>query len=164
MTSRVRLSTFALIVTFIIDVAMVFVCIVTFHERVTFLTLLFLFLFLIISALIYSPLSISADDRYVTVNSILKKHRLRIDQIASIELKQPSMAARRLFAAGGYMGYWGVFRDGELGQYIAYYGRGSDCFLIRMKNGDNYLLGCDNQIEMVNYISHKVISSNGRNK
>lgn len=153
MTSKIRFSTFALVITSIINVALIFGCIVSFHEKITFLTLLFLFLVLLISALFYAPLSISADDRYVTVNSILKKHRLRMDQIAEVELMQPSMAARRLFASGGYMGYWGIFRDGELGQYNAFYGRGSDCFLIRMKNGDKFMLGCDNPAEMVRFVS-----------
>lgn len=79
-----------------------------------------------------------------------------MDEISSVEQMQPTMGARRLLGSGGYMGYWGLYRDGELGNYTAYYGRGSDCFLIRMKNGDKFLLGCDTPKEMTDFISERI--------
>ena len=55
------------------------------------------------------------------------------------------------------MGYWGLFREGDVGRYMAYYGKASDCFMIRMKNGDKYVLGCKNPGEMVEYIKSFII-------
>lgn len=50
------------------------------------------------------------------------------------------------------MGYWGIFREGDIGRYMACYGKGSDCFIIHLDNGDKYLLGCRNPEEMAAYI------------
>ena len=50
------------------------------------------------------------------------------------------MGARRLFGSGGFFGYWGIFKEGDVGRYAAYFGKASDCFLVRMKNGDKYVV------------------------
>ena len=67
------------------------------------------------------------------------------------------MASIRIFGSEGYIGYWKVYR-GSIGRYIAYYGKASDCFLINMKNGGKYVLGCENPEEMVNFINSKIKS------
>ncbi|MCM1349257.1 MAG: hypothetical protein NC338_07590 [Firmicutes bacterium] len=45
-----------------------------------------------------------------------------------------------------------LFKEADVGRYYAFYGKASDCFLIRMKNGDKYVLGCENPGAMVDYI------------
>ena len=54
------------------------------------------------------------------------------------------------------MGYWGLFKEGDVGNYIAFIGKSSDCFMIRMKNGDKYVLGCKNPKMMVTEIKKKI--------
>ena len=73
-------------------------------------------------------------------------------KVESAERFQPTMGAIRIFASGGFMGYWGIFREGDIGRYYGFYGKASDCFLVRMKNGDKYVLGCKNPDEVVSYI------------
>ena len=34
--------------------------------------------------------------------------------------------------------------------------KASDCFLVRMKNGDKYVIGCADSSEMVNYIKRQI--------
>ncbi len=53
------------------------------------------------------------------------------------------MSTLRLIGSGGFLGYWGWFSDRTVGKYFAYYGRPQDCFLIELKNGKKYLLGCE---------------------
>ncbi|MBE6230681.1 MAG: hypothetical protein E7119_08940 [Bacteroidales bacterium] len=36
------------------------------------------------------------------------------------------------------------FHEHDSGKYFAYYGRSSDCFLVELKDGRKYLLGCKN--------------------
>lgn len=76
--------------------------------------------------------------------------------VKSAELFQPTMGSIRICASGGYMGYWGIFREGDIGQYTAFYGKASDCFLIRLKNGDKYVLGCEAPASMVDYIKSQI--------
>lgn len=76
--------------------------------------------------------------------------------VESVELFQPTMGSIRICASGGFMGYWGIFREGDIGRYYGFYGKASDCFLVRLKNGDKYVLGCNNHDKMVDYIYSQI--------
>jgi hypothetical protein len=39
---------------------------------------------------------------------------------------------------------------------MAYYGKASDCFLIRLDNGKKYVLGCKDADAMVDYIQKQI--------
>ena len=79
-----------------------------------------------------------------------------MESIESAELFQPTMGAIRICASGGFMGYWGLFREGDIGKYMGYYGKASDCFMIRTKKGDKYVLGCENPSETVEFIKSQL--------
>ena len=158
MESKVKLSTFSLLLTLILTGVLI-VAVSFFlwnHEEKGIIGALILF-FMLISGWLYGPVTIAADEKSVTIKSVLRKQRLDISNIESVELFQHTMASIRIFGSGGYMGYWGVYR-GYIGRYIAYYGKASDCFLINMKNGGKYVLGCENPEEMVNFINSKIKS------
>ena len=87
-----------------------------------FYTLALLLVLLIIPTLFFAPLSIRADKDYITVVSPLKRHRIAMNDVESVRLFQPTMGAIRIFASGGYFGYWGIFREGDIGKYTGYYG------------------------------------------
>lgn len=152
MKSKVNLSRYSTLLTLIITGALMIGCVVTFNEKPAFYCLLFLLILLLIFGFLYGPTSVEADNKNITVRSMLKKFHIPMENIDSVELHQPTMGAIRLCASGGYMGYWGIFREGYIGKYTAYYGKASDCFLIRMKNGDKYVIGCENPSAMVEYI------------
>lgn len=158
MESKVKLSTFSLMLTLILTGVLI-IAVSYFlwnHEDKGIIGAVILF-FMLISGWLYGPVTIAADEKSVTIKSVLRKQRLDISNIESVELFQPTMASIRIFGSGGYMGYWGVYR-GYIGRYIAYYGKASDCFLINMKNGGKYVLGCENPEEMVNFINSKIKS------
>ena len=157
MTSRVRLSAYSVALTAIITIVMTAICVITFHEKVAFYTMLAAALFMFIITLSYAPVEIGADPDFVTVRSVTRRQRIPLNRIERVELFQPTLGAYRLFASGGFMGYWGLFREGDVGRYMAYYGKASVCFMIRMKNGDKYVLGCKNPGEMVEYIKSFII-------
>ena len=156
MNSKVRLSKYAFILTLVVNIVLIGCCITLFDEHSGFWIVLSIWLILLIFGLLYGPVNIKADNKYITVRSILLKHKISADRIESVQLFQPTMGAYRLCASGGYFGYWGLFREGDIGRYVAYYGRASDCFLIRMKNGDKYVLGCENPKEMVSFIQTQI--------
>ena len=156
MESKVKLSTFSLMLTLILTGVLI-VAVSYFlwnHENRGIIVAVILF-FMLISGWLYGPVTIAADEKSVTIKSVLRKQRLDISNIESVELFQPTMASIRIFGSGGYMGYWGIYR-GYIGRYIAYYGKASDCFLITMKKGEKYILGCENPEEMVNFIKSKL--------
>lgn len=79
-----------------------------------------------------------------------------MSEVENVELFQPTMGAIRICASGGFMGYWGTFREGDIGNYYAFYGKASDCFLVRMKNGKKYVLGCNQPDKMIDYIKSQI--------
>lgn len=159
MESKVKLSTFSLLLTLVLTA--VLIAAVAFflrnHEDKGIIGAVILF-FMLVSGWVYGPVTIAADEKSVIIKSVLRRQRLDISNIKSVELFQPTMGSIRIFGSGGYMGYWGIFREGVIGRYVAYYGKASDCFLIGMKNGDKYVLGCENPEEMVNFINSKIRS------
>ncbi|MDE5713283.1 MAG: PH domain-containing protein [Muribaculaceae bacterium] len=107
---------------------------------------------LLLCALIYMPLSISVSGNELSVNRSFKVKTIRLSEIRTIELCQPTLAERRICGSNGIFGYWGWFREKDLGKYFAYYGKSSDCFLVRLKDGRQYMLGCENPQAIVSYI------------
>ena len=109
-----------------------------------------------IVCLYYMPLSIAADEHSIYINRSLKVKRIPIAEVKSVRLCPPTMGAIRICGSGGYLGYWGWFKERDLGKYFAYYGKASDCFLIELSDGHKYMLGCKNAPEMVEFIAKQL--------
>lgn len=156
MKSKVRLSRYSLVVTFVILVALFIACILTVRDKIPFLILLSMYLILIVTGLIYAPVSICADTETIVLKSILRRRKLLLRDVESVQMFSPTMGAIRIIGSGGFMGYWGIFKEGDIGRYMAFYGKASDCFLLRLNNGDKYVLGCENPQAMADYIQSRL--------
>ena len=106
--------------------------------------------------LFYMPMSISAYKYAIHINRSLKIKTIPMADVKSVRLCPPTMGAIRIFGSGGFLGYWGWFRERDLGKYFAYFGRSSDCFLVELKDGRKYMLGCKNPQKMVEYINSMI--------
>lgn len=102
--------------------------------------------------LIYMPMYISIEDDALYVNRSFWFKQLHVADIESIKLMQPTMGARLICGSNGFWGYWGWFREADLGKYFAYYGKASDCFFVKMRDGRQYMLGCKNPGSIVDYV------------
>lgn len=111
-----------------------------------------LFLF----TLCFMPLSISLDNESLNINRPLKIKSISLAEIADVKLCAPTMGAKRICGSGGWFGWYGWFSDKDLGKYFAYYGKASDCFLVALKNGKKYMLGCKDAPEMVKAIIDRI--------
>ena len=109
-------------------------------------------LVLIIAALLYAPTYIGLYDGELVVYSPLRRLRIPLADIESVRVCPPTMAARRIYGSGGFMGYWGLFSERDLGRYTARHGRASDCFLVTLRDGRKYMLGCEDYPAMVSSI------------
>ncbi|MDE7426644.1 MAG: PH domain-containing protein [Muribaculaceae bacterium] len=152
MKSIISYSRYTICITVIIFAVLFIGCIATVKIEYLFFPFLASYLILINYALIYGAAYIKADNQNIILGSILKSKRIPISNVKSIELFKPTMGAIIICASGGFMGYRGIFREGDIGRYYGFYGKASDCFLIRLKNGDKYVLGCKQPDKMVDYI------------
>lgn len=104
---------------------------------------------LCLSTLFYMPLSISVDNKNLNINRSWRIKSIPIVDIAEVKLCQPTMGAIRICGSGGFFGWYGWFREDDIGKYFAYYGKSSDCFLVTLKDGRKYMLGCTDAPAMV---------------
>jgi hypothetical protein len=155
MKSRVDQSAFSLIITLVV-IALLVVGLYLACGTYAFIALALIIIATLGFCMFYSPLSISVDEKSVRINSPLKIHEIAMPRIVSVERFQPTMGALRLCGSGGFLGYWGLFREGDVGNYMAYYGKASDCFLLRLDNGKQYVLGCKDADAMVDYIQKQI--------
>ena len=161
MKSKVKLSTFSFLTTIFVVVLMVFLAFFTVKEKEAFYVLISLMLIFIICGLFFAPIAIVANDKSVVIKARLNKLSIPIEDIASVEnfkpVLSPFRATRiRLFASGGFMGYWGVFYDPVIGKFTGYFGDSNSCFLLTKKNGEKYVLGCIHPNEMAEYIQKQL--------
>lgn len=108
------------------------------------------------TALCYMPLSISVKNGELNIKRPLKTKSIPLSQITSAELYSPTMASRRISGSGGWFGYYGWFKEPSIGKYFAYYGKASDCFLVTLKDGKKYVLGCEAPDEIAEYINKHI--------
>lgn len=157
MKSKISYSRFVTLLTAILSGVLFVACIATVKEEPAFFSLLAIFIILYLSALFFGAAYIKADNNNIVLGSLLRSKKIPMSEIESVELFQPTMGAIRICASGGFMGYWGIFREGDIGKYYGFYGKASDCFLVRLKNGSKYVLGCDHPDKMVDYIKSQII-------
>lgn len=156
MKSKIIYSRYVTILTACLISVLLICCIKTVYGTPAFYLLLSVFLILAVFGCLYGAVYLKADSESITMGSLLKGRRIPMRNVESAELFRPTLGALRILGSGGFMGYWGIFREGDIGRYYAFYGKASDCFLVRMKNGDKYVLGCKNPQAMVDYIKSQI--------
>lgn len=152
MKQPVILSTFSLIITIVSNALILSIMFLNNPPVYVQISLGVIWGMTVLASLFYMPLSISADKTAIYINRSLRIKAIPIQDVASVKLCPPTMGAIRICGSGGFFGYWGWFKERDLGKYFAYYGRSSDCFLVELKDGRKYVLGCKNAPKMVEYI------------
>lgn len=144
MKRRVALSTFSIILTIAVIALFVVGMISYLNRGVDWLAYLLAGSLVLICclAMYFTPMSISVEDGCLNINMLLRTKSIPLRDIQSVALCPPTMSEKRLLGSGGFFGYWGWFREPSIGRYFAYYGKASDCFLVRLKDGRLYMLGC----------------------
>jgi len=66
------------------------------------------------------------------------------------------MAARRICGSSGLGGYWGWFSERDIGRYFAYYGKASECFIVKLRSGRQYMIGCNDAAKIVGTITRSI--------
>lgn len=156
MKSKISYSRFATLLTAILAGGLFVACIATVKEEPAFFILLAVYLVLFVSMLFFGAAYIKADNNNIVLGSLLRGKKIPMCDVENVERFKPSAGTIRLCASGGFMGYWGIFRETGIGKYYGFYGKLSDCFLVRLKNGRKYVLGCNHPDKMVDYIKSQI--------
>lgn len=152
MEKKVQLSGFSIFLSALTIILLVSIPVWQFRRGATDVmtwTLIGLLVCVFVSCLLYAPLSIGIDKNNLVIKRVIKTKRIALNDIQSVEMCPPTMGQVRLCGNGGFFGYWGWFYEKDLGRYFGYFGKASDCFLITLKNGRKYMLGCNGAPQMV---------------
>ncbi len=129
----------------------------TYGQESKFIFLTIITVGLIGVSLYYCPREISADENTLRIRRVLSGDKVfPYSEISGIELCYPSLGGLRLCGSGGFMGYWGYFHDITIGTFFGYYGDRNECFVIRLKNGRQYVISCCDQGQMVRFVEAKL--------
>lgn len=155
MKQIVKLSTFSLILSVSCVILLLVVLYFSSDDIINYIICAILVVWMAL-ALYYMPMSISCDSNELCIRRSLRVKRIPLSDIESVTVCPPTMAERRICCSGGWFGYWGWFSEPSIGKYFAYYGKSSECFLVSLKSGRQYLLGCENMQDMVDYIQKQL--------
>lgn len=154
MKSRVRLSLFSTIVTGAVTISLVIGVFIKWNSgRDEALILLGVLIGLLAVSFYYYPLSIEASDKNLIIHRLFRDKILPYGSIRSVERCFPSLGGLRLCGSGGFLGYWGYFSDIVIGNYFGYYGKRSQCILVKLTDGKQYVISCEQPEEMISAVS-----------
>lgn len=102
--------------------------------------------------LFYMPMTVAVKNGQLAVYRPLAVKVIPLNMIASAEPARLK-SYLRIYASDGFMGYWGWFKVKGVGKCFAYVGDRDDCFLIRLKDGRSYFIGCRDAASMAKYIT-----------
>ncbi|MCM1140525.1 MAG: PH domain-containing protein [Muribaculum sp.] len=157
MEQKVKWSRYAWEITVLVTIALVATLVITRNTEWRFNTVVGVTAIVFISMWIWSPTSISVDDEFITIHKRIGQKRIPINDVTRIVIIEPEIERGfRLCGSGGFAGYYGWFHDSRIGRYFGYSGNRHECFLVQLKSGKQYILGCENASEMVNYISKQI--------
>ena len=153
MKRKVKLSNYSIIMSTGTILFLIVAIIVSLGNSTKVITLSVLLGLLLIPSLYYFPVSIEADSSVLKIHSLFKTKTIPYAEIAKADRCYPSAGGIRLCGRGGFMGYWGYFHDLIIGYYFGYYGKFSECILIRLKNGKQYVISCEQPDAMLEEIT-----------
>ena len=159
MYKRVEFSAYALIITALMIAVMCDVIIYSLkqpaHNLASWILGAIAVLFFL-PPIFYMPLGVSIDQENLKIKRPMKVKIIPLSEVTEVRLCPPTMGAKRICGSGGWFGWYGWFQENDLGKYFAYYGKASDCFLVILKNGKKYMLGCQEAPEMVEAVKKNI--------
>ena len=157
MKSKVHFSTYCIIITAVVIVALLTGIIANRFNTDRCIILSVITATTALAGLFYCPVSVSVDSNAIRIHRLLSGNKtFKLSDIETVDTCYPSAGGIRLCGSGGFFGYWGYFSDILIGQYFGYYADRSQCFYIRLKNKRQYVISCENHIELVKAIQNNL--------
>jgi len=105
------------------------------------------------SALCFYPMEVKVGNGKLAIAFSLRNKSIPLEKITRAEPYQVTMNFVRIFGSGAFFGWWGWFRNQELGRFMVYATELDHVFLIELKNGKKYVISCSDPKAMCDAIS-----------
>lgn len=153
MKSKVTLSAYCKVITFTLIILLIIGIVSCSDNESKLWALVVVSIALISFSLFYFPTSIETTNSSLIIRRFLKSKIIPYSFISSADTCIPSAGGLRLCGSGGFLGYWGYFNDIIIGTYFGYYGNRNQCILIKLNNGKQYVVSCEEPIQMISSIN-----------
>lgn len=157
MKSKVSLSIFCKVMTIALVILLIVGIVSCRDNESKLLALVFISIALIGFGLFYFPTAIETSENAFIIHRFLKSKSIPYSSISSADTCIPSAGGLRLCGSGGFLGYWGYFNDIIIGTYFGYYGNRNQCILIKLKNGRQYVVSCEEPFLMISSINDHLL-------
>lgn len=95
-----------------------------------------------LSAMFFYPREIQIKDGGLNIVFPLRTRTFPLTEIAKAEPYQVTMNFVRICGSGGLFGWWGLFRNQELGRFVVYASELDHVFLVELNDGSRYVISC----------------------
>jgi hypothetical protein len=109
-------------------------------------------LVVILCGLYFCPKYIAVTPSQLVIGRLLTKRTIALNQIASVVPYQRAESFIRTCGSGGVCGYWGWFRNNEVGNVFVYATRMDQLLLVTLSSGRKYVLSCKDAKTMADNI------------
>ena len=114
----------------------------------------------LISPIFFLPLHLVVDEKNLKIWRPIGKVEIRLEDIKSCSFIEDSRSffdkTIRTFGSGGLYGFLGHFKHNYYGKMRMFVTHTKQCFLIRMKDGQNFVVSSPKRGEIVKFVNSKV--------
>ena len=111
---------------------------------------------ILIYYILQTPISIMLTRDRILLKKIIGKIEIFYDHIQDIESYKPEITEIRVGGSGGFFGHTGSFNNPTIGFYKSYVGNFNQAFLIRTKEGKQYVFSCENNDSVINSLKERL--------
>ena len=156
--SAFPMSSVIIVVTVLVNVLFISMVISAFRSSI--LVLEILSLVILISPALFIPLRMIVDEDSLSIWRPIGKVKIHLEDIKSCSIVEDSRnfidKTIRTFGSGGLYGCIGYFRHDKYGKMRMFVTHTKQCFLIRMKDGRNFVVSSPKREEIVEFINSKI--------
>lgn len=95
-----------------------------------------------LTSMCFYPMEIQVGEGKLNIAFPFRNKSIPLDEIAKAEPYQITMNFVRVCGSGSFFGWWGWFRNQELGKFMVYASELKNLFYIELKNGKKYVISC----------------------
>ena len=117
----------------------------------------------LILGFVYSPWKLILTNHELTIRCRAYSRNILIKDIASCTMNSEfnDYSTIRLFASGGFWGYYGLFWNSKYGKFKAFVGDRSSTFTLKIASGEIIVLGCENSKALTTELTSLINNSEG---
>lgn len=113
-----------------------------------FVIIRWILILMLLGGLYYCPRYVEITPSRLIIDRLLTKKQIPVSEIVSAVPYQRTMNFVRTWGSGGLFGFWGWFRNQELGRFFVYATSLDQLVLVTLGSGRKYVISCENAQEM----------------